>query len=221
MSKPFTWSYSALEAFERCPKKHLHERILKDVVVETNAAQTEGIESHKCFEDYMYKNKPLPAHLKSHQPTITKIRDTAGVAFTEHKLALNRQFTPVGYFAKDVWVRGVVDYAKICNNSLLVVDWKFGKQQEGFGQLELMMAMMAAYEPTVTKFIGMYYWGKEKAIAHTRRTSDDVLGIWASFIPRVKAMQTAIERNDMPARSNFLCRNYCPVTTCSLNGAYL
>lgn len=220
MSKPFVWSYSNLTAFELCPKKYFHEKIAKDVVMKTNDTQAYGIYAHKSFEDRMIKNKPLPMDLKHHEKTLVRLYDVPGQGMPEQKLAINDKFECTGFFDSDVWCRGIVDYAKIKDGSdtLLVADWKFGRMQEGFDQIKLMMAMMTSYHPELENFVGLYYWAKDKRITKTTLTSKQIPEVWNTFLPRVSHMEQSVVAGEFPAKKNFLCKKHCPVVKCPWNG---
>ena len=206
----FTWSFSNLDLFEMCPKKYYHLRVAKDVKDEGNAMSNYGFEAHKHFEDRLVKDKKLPMDLRHHEKFLARLQAAKGQGLGEQKLALNRDFEPTGFFDSDVWVRGIVDYTKINEPKLLIVDHKFGKMKDSFDQLKLMAAMLFAYEPDVTNCTAMYYWAKDKKITSIKFTRDDIPNIWAEFLPRVKQMELAWKTTDLPARTNYLCKKYCP-----------
>jgi len=220
MGKPFVWSYSNLTSFELCPKKHYHEKIAKDVFQKTNDIQNYGKEAHKHFENRMVKNKPLPMDLQHHEKTLALLYNIPGKGLPEQKLALNGSFEPTGFFDSDVWCRGIVDYAKVKEgtNELLVADWKFGRMQPGFDQIELMMAMMTSYMPELTEYTGIYYWAKDKKITKTTLSVKEIPDVWSKFLPRVGHMEDSIVAGEFPAKRNFLCRKHCPVTKCPFHG---
>lgn len=214
----FTWSYSNLDLFETCGKKYYHLRVSKDVKDTGNAASNYGFEAHKHFEDRMMKNKALPLDLKHHEKFLLKMEEAPGVRMGEQKLALNRDFEPTGFFDDDVWVRGIVDYTKHNGSHIVVVDYKFGKMKEGFDQLDLMVAMLMAYMPELETATGMYYWAKSKKITSKKYTRDDIPDIWGRFLPRVEAMEEAWKTTEFPAKPNYLCKRYCPVSSCPHHG---
>lgn len=168
----------------------------------------------------MIKNKPLPLDLKHHEPVLDKLYKIPGNGMPEQKLALNSDFEPTGFFDNDVWCRGIADYAKVKDNtgSLLIADWKFGRMQEGFDQIELMMAMMTSYMPELTEYTGIYYWAKDKKITKTTLKSNQIPDIWSKFLPRVGHMEDSIVAGEFPAQPNFLCRKHCPVSKCPYHG---
>ena len=213
------WSYSALTSFELCPKKYYHENIKRDFRQSRSSIGDYGLEAHKKFEMRLINGKPLPLDLRHHEPVLKKLADIPGEGMPEQKIALTKDFQPTGFFDSDVWCRGVIDYAKVTGNKLIIVDHKFGKMKEGFDQLDLMFALMSAHLPEIKHAVGMFYWAKDKQF--TRKiysTEPHVTEIWDNFLPRVERLEVARKTTDFPARQNGLCRRYCPVKTCPFNG---
>lgn len=214
MARPFAWSYSALDSYELCPKKHWAEKIGRIVKGKRNAIQDYGAEGHKHFEDRLIKNKPLPLDLRHHENVMAKLAAAPGEGMPEQKLALNRDFQLTGFFDDDVWVRGIIDFAKVNGRHLLVIDHKFGRMKEGFDQIDLMVAMMLCVIPEIQTVSGAYYWAKNKKLTRKKYQRSDGPDIWNSFLPRVKRMEEAKKNEDFPARPNFLCKRHCPVKSC-------
>ena len=218
MARPFAWSFSALDSYELCPKKHWAEKIGRIVKPQRSTVGDYGAEAHKHFENRLIKNKPLPLDLRHHEPVLAKLAAAPGEGMPEQKLALNRDFKLTGFFDDDVWVRGIVDFGKLNGRHLLVIDHKFGRMKEGFDQVDLMVAMMLCVIPEIETATGAYYWAKEKKLPRKKYQRSDGPGIWNSFLPRVKRMEQAIKTEDFPARPNFLCKKHCPVKSCPYNG---
>lgn len=221
MSKPLVWSYSSLDAFDGifgCPKKWYEEKITRRFKDKGSALATDGIEGHAAFEAYLLKDKVLPLDLRHHSKQLDRLKAYPGEGMPEQKLALNADFEPTGFFDDDVWVRGIVDYAKHNDTRLVVVDHKFGKVREGFDQVSLMSAMMMAYLPEVEATMAAYYWAKSKKFAHIKVVRADLPAIWNSFMPRVARLEKALANTEFPAKPNGLCRRYCPVTSCPYHG---
>jgi len=147
-----------------------------------------------------------------------KLANASGKAYPEQKLALNREFQPTGFFDDDVWLRGIVDYAKRCKRNLLIVDHKTGRQHDKFDQVSLMAAMMSAYMPEVENFITGYYWTKSKELTTKTITKEGISEVWVNFLPRVDKFQAAIRHDEFPAKKNFLCKRHCGVKSCPYNG---
>ena len=216
--KKFAWSFSALESFERCPKQHYHLKIAKDVIEKQNTAANYGKEVHAAFESRLIKGKQLPLDLRHHEPSLCKLAEASGEGMPEQKMALTRDFQPTGWFDDDVYVRGIIDYAKVNGTLALIVDHKTGRMHDSFDQVKLMAAMLSVFVPEVETFIACYYWTKGKAVTSKTVKREDIAGIWADILPRAQHMEQMITEEQFPARQNFLCKRHCPVKSCKFNG---
>lgn len=218
MGKPFAWSYSALTGFETCPRQHHEMRILKRWPDPPGEAQTWGLEVHKHIENRIGMGKPLPGFLNYVEPIIVKFEQTKGVTIPEYKLALNPQFQPVEFFAKDAWVRAVGDVVKVHGDAAFACDWKTGKWRPGDGQLKLQAAVKFATYPHVQKVGIVYAWLKEKRTTVKVFKREEVPEIWSEFLPRVRNMELAIANGDFPPNPSGLCGKWCAVLSCEHNG---
>lgn len=218
MIKDTAWSFSRLDSYELCPMKYQQESVLKKYPFKSNAAADFGKYAHKAFEDLARKQTALPMDLQHHMKHIAPIINRPGEALIEQRLALTKDFQPTGFFDNDVWVRAIIDFAKIDTNLGLIVDWKFGKRKDGFDQVDLMYAVLSAFKPELEAGVGGYYWGKEKKYARKVYKKADVPEIWSGFLPRIARYEKAHREIDFPCKPNFLCRNYCPVKDCQHNG---
>lgn len=218
----FPWSFSALDAYELCPKKFYHEKIAKDFKQKSNEVQHYGIAAHKFFEDYLIKDTRLPLDLRHHQPVLDRFKSMSGEHLPEQKLAINKDFMPTGFFDSDVYCRSVIDFGvlNIYKSHMVIVDWKFGRPKDDFDQVKLMIAVMSCYEPDIENFVGMYYWAKEKRFTSIKVNKKDIPAIWAEILPRVQVLEDAVLSSEFPAIKNFLCSKYCPVTICVHNGEH-
>ncbi len=214
----FVWSYSALSAFEICPKKYWHEKIRRDVPEKVFSQRSYGVEGHKLFELRLLKGKALPLDLKHHEKILGPIANAKGTGMPEQKLALNKKLEPTGFFDDDVWVRGVIDYVKVSPPSAILIDHKFGKKRPGFDQLDVMTLLLFHHMPEVKTMTSMFYWALSKTMSPKKYTRADIPVLWNEFLPRVWRMIHAKKTTSYPARPNFLCPRHCPVVSCPHNG---
>jgi len=219
MAKKFAWSFSKLESFENCPKKFSAESITKTSPFTESEASRYGKEVHKRFEDRLILGKKLPLDLRHHEGVMARLKAAKGEGLGEQKLALTIDLKPTGYFDADVWLRGIIDYTKLADDRVLVIDHKTGKVKDNTDQVELMLAMLICYEPDIEWGTGAYYWTKTKKFTTTGLLSrDDIEGIWSGYMPRVGRLYDAIEEGNFPPKQNFLCKNYCNCTECPYHG---
>lgn len=218
MSKPFAWSYSALNAFETCPRQYYEMRVLKRWPDPPGEAQQFGQLCHSYLEDRIKKGKDLPVFLRHVEPIVQRLEESKGELQAEYKLALNQQFKPVEFFAKDAWVRAVGDVIKVYEDRALALDWKAGKYRDGDAQLRLQSAVMFATYPHVQKIGVVYAWLKDKRTTVRTFERADVPAIWQEFLPRVKRMEIAKETGEYPPKPSGLCARWCHVKSCEHNG---
>ena len=216
--KPFAWSYSALNAFETCPRQYHEMRILKRWPDPPGEVQQFGQLCHGYLEDRIKKGKELPVFIQHLEPIIAKLEDSKGELQAEYKLALNPQFKPVEFFARDTWVRAVGDIIKIYKDRALALDWKFGKRREGDDQLKLQSAVMFATYPHLETIAVRYAWVKDKSMSGRVFERSQVPEIWGEFLPRVKRMELAKENSDYPPKPSGLCKKWCRVESCEFHG---
>lgn len=216
--KPFAWSYSALTRFETCPKQYYHLNVLKDYADADSDAAREGKEIHDALYKRVIKGTPLPFALRPMESVAVKFAESEGEKIGEVRVALNRDFEPVDFFAKDAWVRGVFDLLIIRGELGVLVDWKTGRPKEDVTQLLLMAAIAFGYAKELQTIKTAFVWTKNRSITPKTVRRDDVRRIWALILPRVEAMETAYKTTEFPANPNGLCRDYCPVRSCPHNG---
>ena len=218
MAKPFAWSYSALSAFETCPRQFHEMRIKRAWPDPPGEAQQFGQLVHKYLENRIDRNEKLPVFLTHLEPIVQKLENSKGPVQAEYKLALNAQLKPVEFFAKDTWVRAVGDVIKVHENRAFALDWKSGKFREGDDQLKIQSAVMFATYPHLTDITVFYAWIKDKKMTGSTFEREEVPVIWQGFLPRVKRMEIAKETGEYPPKPNGLCARFCRVTSCDFNG---
>ncbi|NBQ13226.1 MAG: PD-(D/E)XK nuclease family protein [Proteobacteria bacterium] len=218
MTKAFAWSYSALKNFETCPKRHWHISIAKDVVEPESSALREGNELHKAFDARLREKKPLPMTMAVHESMLATIEAAPGETYSEAKMAITREFQPATFFARNVWMRTVVDCTKVNGEEARVFDWKTGKPKDDSTQLAIMAAAIFANQPQVQRIkAALVFVGYTEVIAEGF-TREGMSEVWAELIPRVAALESALKSTSFPARPSGLCRRYCPVRVCPHHG---
>ncbi len=212
------WSYSVINAWELCPKKYAAEKVHRSVQPKQGVQQGYGKDVHRAFELRAQAGKTLPLDLKHHEPFIAGVCAIPGEIVTEQRIAVDRDLNPTGFFDSNVWCRGVIDFMNYGSERALIVDWKTGRMQPDFDQLDLMAALTLSLVPSLKKVVGAFYWTKEKKPTIKPYMAGDIPAVWASWLPRVNAFQRGMSEAKFPARQNFLCRAHCDVTGCPHNG---
>lgn len=220
------WSYSALTAFEDCPRRYHETRITKKFS-DVQASQGAGQEFHHAAEKTLKENVPLPSNLQHYAPVVVKVQEAVilngmGLA-VEQRMALDKALRPVPYFDPSVWVRSVADFVLTTpsGRSAVTGDWKTGKERPASSQLMLTAGVMFAAEPTLEKVVTSFVWLQTGNVTKETYVRADIPGIWGHFNPRVLRLQQAVDSNNFPPRPSGLCRNHCTVTSCPMNGHYV
>lgn len=211
---PLPWSHTALDDFVNCPRAFHAKRVIKTIKEEKTEAMIWGEWVHKQFENRQAHNTPLPPELAEHEEYMLRLENMSGEAFTERKIALNRKAEPCGFFDKDVWYRGVIDYTKITGNTALVVDYKTGKMHSKYQQLKSFALSTFAMFPEVFRVDVRYYWTQTKQATGEQYTRVMIPQLWQVFTPDLKQYVEAFKTDTWQPRPSGLCRGWCPVTDC-------
>lgn len=216
--KPFSWSYSKIKNFETCPKRHYHVDIIKDFKEDEGEALQWGFALHDAFAKYLGKGMPLGPPMKQYQKMLDTVIAMGGERLVEQKLAIDQNFAACGYFAKGAWFRGVADVLVLMDDKALALDWKTGKVVDDSQQLALMAQCVFSHYPKITEVTTAFVWLKDMAKTPAKFTREDMPAVWNALLPRVKQLEHAHNTTSYPAKPGFLCRRYCPVTSCPHNG---
>lgn len=235
--KPFTWSYSALQDFENCPHAYAAKRVYKTVKDEMGPEAKWGVEVHKHLENRLVHKKPLPdmadpftgRNVQELDKWVRAIESGAhpdDMMKGEMKMCLTRELKPTTFFAKDAWVRGVIDVTLLKDEgtTAYLYDYKSGKVKTDQTQLKLFAAMASRLYPSVQRFIIKFIWLKYDTVTPTQVEGDMIMkewltDIWREILPRVKRMEDAYNGEVFPMKTSGLCKAHCPVVTCPHHGS--
>ena len=210
-TKKPAWSYSALTAFETCPRRYQLTRVTKQVIEKQTEATLWGNKVHKALELFAKGEKPLPPEMQQYGRYVKKIQSYEGKRIVEVKMAIDSSFRPTTWFAKDVWCRGIIDIGVVGADKAYLLDWKTGKRKVDSDQLKLFAAMAFAHYPWIEKVVTGFIWLKSAEFDKESFTKDQLTEIWNEFLPRTKRLEHAFESNKWPAKPSGLCRAWCPV----------
>jgi len=214
---PLVHSYSAIKDFEGCPRRYHEVRILKKFKQKETEAMLYGTAVHKAFEEYIRDKTPLPKSFAAYQKFVEPLAVAGGDIRCEEKLGIRADFSPCGFFDKDVWFRGIPDYLCINRDKQIarVADYKTGKSSRyaDTAQLELMAAMVMAHHKDVDTVRGALLFLVAGDVIRAEYTRDRLPEIYSKWAGRANAIEAAIEHNVWNPRGSALCK-FCPVTTC-------
>lgn len=207
------WSFSVLSMFEQCAKKYFHIKIQKDAKDSDSSFSHDGKAVHDAMFKRVIKGVALPLPMRIHEKWAAAFERRKGEKHGEMKLCLNGKFEPVDWFAKDAWVRAIVDLLIIDGDTATVVDWKTGKVRIDWTQLKLTVAILSRLMPEIKKFNMVFVWLKDSKISSESISKDDIKEVWMELLPRVKKIEEAKKTTTFTATDGPLCR-YCPVHQC-------
>lgn len=217
MARPIVaWSFSALESYRNCPRKYWAVKIAKKCS-DINKQNSDGDDGHQAFDQYLTKQRSLPAHLAQFTPILERVRVSPGQLYSEYQMALRADYVPCSFKDWDnCWVRAVTDVLVVNGQRAKTIDWKFGKPRKDPAQMELLSAVIFRHFPDVQTVDAAYmYVNHGKLVPYTfHRTEEQRL--WMEFLPDVRKLEQSITKDDWPATPNPLCA-WCPYDGCAHN----
>jgi hypothetical protein len=167
---------------------------------------------------------PLPRAMEGYEKWVTKLVTSPGNILVEQQLAIDDNFSATSWFDSDAkkegralpWYRGVADVLKFSPSGIaaLAIDWKTGKLTDDQPQLALLAACIFAHFPKVEKVRTEFVWLAVDAKTRRDFRRQDMAAFWRSIFPRIETIKNAHQTSDYPPKPGYLCRSYCPVTSC-------
>jgi hypothetical protein len=145
------------------------------------------------------------------EPLAAKITKLPGVKMCEQQMALDKNFLPCDW--NNAWTRGIADVLVVHGSNAVVLDHKTGKRKLT-DQLALYAGYTFAYYPEVQTVTTGFVWLRDKKIDKEQFKREDVPAIWAKFLPKIRKLESAYERDAWPCRPSGLCKGWCPVKSC-------
>lgn len=229
--KSFSWSYSKLKNGEICMKRHYEIDIAKTWKDkddgDPNSPLVQGQRTHDAMHKRLKNLTPLPPDIIDYEFFAKIVEKKAALPgaelLVEQKYAVTRDFGPCGYFAGNVWYRGIADALVLIPVTFdvwvaWVIDWKTGRIQDEPVQLALMAQCIFSHYPKVVKVRSIYYWLKEHAETAEEFERADMVKFWPSMLRRVSVLEEAARTMTYPPTHNPFCKKNCPVQSCPFYG---
>jgi CRISPR/Cas system-associated exonuclease Cas4 (RecB family) len=211
MTKQIAWSHSALSQFETCPRQFYLVRVAKLVKEPPSEATTWGNEVHKALEYRVRDKTPLPEGMAQWEPLAARFDGLKNVK-TETQYALTRNLEPTGWFAKDVWVRAIIDVSAIQPHRGFAGDWKTGKVKADSDQLRLTAGVLMQHHKELPVVDTAFIWLKDFKVSKKSFYRDELPVIWEEYARRAGRIQAAADKNVWLPKPSGLCRGWCPAT---------
>ena len=212
------WSYSSLSTFKQCPKKYYHLKVAKDVKDVGSSAMYYGNEVHKAAEDYIKTNTPIPAKFNYIKKTLDALNNIAGEKHCEIRMGLakgDNLYKPTGFFAKDVWWRGIADLLIVNGEKAFLIDYKTGKNAKyaDTKQLDMLAGAVFVHYPEVKVVKSALAYVVSNEFIQKKHTVDMYKSYLSVFDDALERLDVAQENDVWNAMDGPLCA-YCPVTSC-------
>ncbi len=222
MSKPVAWSHSSIKQYLTCPKQYYEIRVAKSYSEQQSEQLLWGNRVHKYMEHALHGADSVTdgdnTEFEAYRAVAARFAQTKGILATEQQLAINSSFNPTGWFAPDVWCRGVLDAIWLDGNTARVADWKVGRRKVDSKQLKLFALLVFAHHPEVNRVNTAFVWLQSGKIDTEKFHRKDLSLLWQDLLPDVRRLEYAHKTMTFIPKPNGLCAQYCPVASCSFNG---
>jgi len=205
------WSYSSLSSAMTCLRRYYLTRVTKEVVEPPTQATIWGNEVHKALELRIKDKTPLPFGMDKFESVAQELESWSDNWFTEEKFGLTENLEPTEFFGDDVWCRGVLDVYTLNGRRAFVGDYKTGKMRPDLTQLKLFAAAIFHKYPQVDEIKTAFIWLNHGTKTIESFDRSDLKFIWNHFLPKLRRLENAYEKDVWPANPSGLCRNWCPV----------
>jgi len=213
----YTWSYSALSEYTKCPKKYYELKVAKNYVFQDTPQTIYGKEVHKALEDYVRDKIELAKNYERFKDVVDELIKIPGDKYCEYEMALTRDKTPCAFDTDNRWVRGIVDLLIVDGDTAFIIDYKTGSNRyPDPKQLRLMALMTYAHFPQVIKIkAGLLFLMKNSFLPEEYHRSG-IEASWKQFEQPLARLDNSYDTNTWIANPSPLCK-YCPVKDCEFH----
>lgn len=219
------WSFSSIKAFDQCPKKFYHLKVVKDYKEPMTDAITYGSEFHKAAELYIKEGTPLPPQFNYAKGALDNLNQLPGEKLCEYEMGLTENLDPCGFKDENVWWRGIADLIILDREKgeARVLDYKTGKSAKyaDTGQLELMALAIFKHFPEVKKVKAGLLFVIAKQFVKDNYNLDAAPTLWQKWLRDHDRMRFAYQTNVWNPRPSGLCKKHCVVVECPHNGGHM
>ena len=213
----YTWSYSALSEYTKCPKKYYEIRVAKNFVFQDTPQTIYGKEVHKALEDYVRDKIALAKNYERFKDVVDELIKIPGDKYCEYEMALTKDKTPCDFDDNNRWVRGIVDLLIVDGDTAFIVDYKTGSNKyPDPKQLRLMSLMTFAHFPDVVKIKAGLLFLMHNSFITEEYHRKDIINSWEKFTQPLQRLDLSYINNSWVPNPSPLCR-YCPVTSCDFH----
>ena len=150
-----------------------------------------GKKIHKEAEEFsLGRIKKLPKSLELLDVEFKDLRKRKRTLQVEKQLAVDKSWNPVNWFAKDAWLRGVLDCMYVDGDTLYIIDYKTGKiRLEQMQQLEIYAILGFIFGPAhITKVVCEFWYLDQGEVKEFEATRKEALKLRKKWVQRTKKM---------------------------------
>ena len=205
-----THSYSSIKLFENCPLRYYRQRIRKDVTDQGGEASKYGERIHALLEARL-KGSEIDQEVVAYDPLCASVEKLAreGELHIEKELVLDENLHPTGWWEPDAWLRSKLDVLVLRGPDAVVMDWKTGKRNPDFFQMQIFAAQVFKHYPDVHRVRTSLVWLKTLEMDTEMYTRVNINSSWAEIMARIQRIHDAYNSGNWPARPSGLCK-FCP-----------
>jgi len=218
VTKPFAWSWSAVEQAMSCMRLWYGTRGTKQFTAEPGPALLLGRKVHDEMAKAVLGTGGLSEERRWVQGFVDELRKMTPRPLVEHAVSLDRSFRSTGKWSPDVWLRAVFDVLWRDGKRALVVDWKTGRRKEPSDQNLLLAAILYRMESPPEQVTTCYVWLEASStdLSRPSRAEAEALLERLEQFPLRQMRElygSGATVDDVDPSPSWQCR-FCPVVTC-------
>ena len=170
-----------------------------------------GERVHEYLEHRLKESTELPQDLAHYEVLCTTVEKIAngGELLIEKELVLTEELKPTGWWEPDAWLRSKLDILVLRNDTAYVMDWKTGKRNPDFFQMQMFACQVFKHFPQVQKCKTSLVWLKHLQMDTEEYVRDQSNAMWAEIMKKIRRIYDSAEHDVWPAKPSGLCR-FCP-----------
>lgn len=217
--RPLTWTYTMLQTYlDICAHQAYRRYIAKkgdsDHIPYSETPEMEwGNAVHSAMEHRLLRRKPLLESMHPFEKFAVPFDGKKVIC--EPKLAIDRNWKIVDYFANDVWGRNRCDLALIQDDKAYLADWKTGRVRENPFELEIQALFLRCKYPQLRTIKGQFVWLKTGEMGPLHDLSD-VKRTATKVVDTVKMIEADRLAGEFEKEPGPLC-GWCDVKDCEYN----
>ena len=210
-----SWSYSRLLDFESC-RRRIYFKAIKRYPDPSGPAALRGTQIHTDCENYVLGQSDITPEMEKFKPEFEALRAAyqSGTVSLEGEWAMDKEWAPTEWKAKNAWVRMKLDACVFRNKKqshVVVIDYKsgrkFGNEVKHTEQGQLYSLGVVMRYPRV-EIIDVEFWYLDQDdMLDVRYERAEALDFLAPFTRRGTLLTNA---TDFPPNPNIFTCKFCP-----------